>query len=173
MKNHTYRTWAEVDLAALKNNIRNIKSHVGKNTKVMAIVKADAYGHGAIPASKALISGGADCLGVAFIDEAEQIRSAGITCPILLLGYTAEEDIKRAVELDITPTVFGVSAAEKISKEAKIAGKTVKIHIKIDSGMNRIGFVCNERSVDEIALISRLDNIEIEGIFIPQFNLAL
>ena len=165
MKNHTYRTWAEIDLNALKNNIRNIKSHVGENTKVMAIVKADAYGHGAIPTSKALISGGADCLGVAFIDEAEQIRNAGITCPILLLGYTAEEDIKRAVELDITPTVFGISAAEKISQEAKKAGKTVKIHIKIDSGMNRIGFVCNEKSVNEIARISRLENIEIEGIF--------
>lgn len=165
MKNHTYRTWAEINLDALKNNIRNIKSHVGPNTKVMAVVKADAYGHGAIPVSKVLAHNGADALAVAFIDEAEQIRNEGISCPILLLGYTAEEDIKRAIELDITPTVFHTQSAKRISGEAKKLGKTVKIHVKVDTGMNRIGFACDETSVCEIEKINKLDNIEIEGIF--------
>ena len=165
MKNHTYRTWAEIDLDALKNNIRNIKSHVGENVKVMAVVKADAYGHGAVPVSKVLADNGADALAVAFIDEAEQIRNAGLSCPILLLGYTAEEDIKRAIELDITPTIFHMQSAERISEEAKKLGKTVKIHIKVDTGMNRIGFACDEISVCEIEKISKLDNIVVEGIF--------
>ena len=165
MKNHTYRTWAEIDLDALKNNIRNIKKHVGEKTKVTAVVKADAYGHGAVVVAKTLLENGADCLGVAFIDEAEQIRNAGINCPVLLLGYTAEADIKRVIDMDITPTVFQLQSAKKISEQAKKAGKIIKVHIKIDSGMNRIGFLCNQQSAEEIMEISSLENLEIEGIF--------
>lgn len=165
MKNHTYRTWAEIDLDALRDNIKNIKAYVKKGTKVMAVVKADAYGHGCPAASKVLIENGADCLGVAFIDEAKQIRDAGIDCPILVLGYTAAEDVEKMVELDVTPTVYQLESAERFSKAGEKFGKIVKIHIKIDTGMNRIGFPCDEKSIDEVEKISKLKNIEIEGIF--------
>lgn len=165
MNNYTRRSWAEVDLDALKNNIINIKDYVGKKTKVLVIVKADAYGHGAVWSAKTLISNGADCLGVAFIDEAEELRNAGINSPILLLGYTSRQDVARVVDRDITPTVFSYDLAKDFSDVAVKNGKTVKIHIKIDSGMNRVGFDCNEKSVEEIVKISKLPGIEIEGIF--------
>lgn len=165
MKNHTYRTWAEIDLDALKNNIKNIKSYVKSGTKVMAVVKADAYGHGCPAAAKTLTENGADCLGVAFIDEAKQIRDAGINCPILVLGYTVAEDVEKMVELDVTPTVYQLESAENFSKAGEKYGKTVKIHIKIDTGMNRIGFPCDEKSLETVEKISKLNNIEIEGIF--------
>ena len=165
MNNYTKRSWAEVDLDALKNNIRNIKNYVGEKTKVLVIVKADAYGHGSVECAKALISNGADYLGVAFIDEAEELRNAGIDSPILILGYTSKQDVKRVVEGDITPTIFSHDLAKEFSDAAVKTGKTVKIHIKIDSGMNRVGFSCDEKSVEEIAKISNLPGIEIEGIF--------
>lgn len=165
MKNHTYRTWAEIDLDAMANNIKNIKSHVKSGTKVMAVVKADAYGHGCPMAAKTLTQNGADYLGVAFIDEAKQIRDAGIDCPILVLGYTATEDIEKMVELNVTPTVYRMESAEKFSEAAVKYGKTVKIHIKLDTGMNRIGLPCNEESLETIKQISKLKNLEIEGIF--------
>ncbi len=165
MKSHTCRTWAEVDLGAIKNNIKNIKACVGDKTKVLAVVKADAYGHGAIAVAETLLKNGADCLGVAFIDEAEQIRNAGIICAILLLSYTAGADVDRVVEMNITPTVFHFKSAKMFSEAAKKAGKTLKIHIKTDTGMNRVGFAANDESVNEIVEISRLENIEIEGIF--------
>ena len=165
MKTHTCRTWAEVDLGAIENNIKNIKGRVGEKTRVLAIVKADAYGHGAIAVAETLLKNGADCLGVAFIDEAEQIRNAGIDCPILLLSYTAGADADRVVDMNITPTVFHFSSAKKFSEAAKKAGKTIKIHIKADTGMNRVGFSADEKSLNEIIQISKLENIEIEGIF--------
>ena len=165
MKNHTYRTWAEINLDALKNNIKNIKSYVKSGTKVMAVVKADAYGHGSPMAAKTLIQNGADYLGVAFIDEAKQLRDEGIDCPILVLGYTAAEDVEKMVELDIIPTIYQFDSAEKFSDAAVKLGKKVKIHIKLDTGMNRIGFPCSEESLETIRKISKLKNIEIEGIF--------
>ncbi len=165
MKNYTRRTWAEVNLAVLKNNIENIKDFVGEKTKVLAVVKADAYGHGGTECAKTLVANGADMLGVAFVDEAEKLRSDGIDFPILLLGYTAREDVKRVVDAKITPAVFSYESAKDFSDEAARSGETVKIHIKIDSGMNRIGFACKEESVAEIEKISKLPGIEIEGIF--------
>ena len=165
MKNHTYRTWAEIDLDALENNIKNIKSYVKSGTKVMAVVKADAYGHGCPAAAKTLTQNGADYLGVAFIDEAKQIRDAGINCPILVLGYTAADDVEKMVELEVTPTVYHIDSAEKFSRAGEKYGKTVKIHIKIDTGMNRIGLPCDEKSLLTVEKISKLKNIEIEGIF--------
>lgn len=165
MKNYTRRTWAEVNLAALANNISNIKAYVGEKVSVMAVVKADAYGHGAVETAKVMLQNGADRLGVAFVDEAEQLREAGITAPILLLGYTAKADAERIVKANVTPAVFSIESAENFSGCAKAAGKTIKIHIKLDTGMNRIGYPCTDESIDEIVKISKLENVEIEGIF--------
>ena len=165
MERHTQRTWAEIDLAAIAGNISNIKKYVGEKSKVMAVVKADAYGHGAVQTAKAMLENGADCLGVAFIDEAEQLRAAGITAPVLILGYTADYDAARVVEAEVTPTLFSLGSAKAFSECAVGANKKVKIHIKLDTGMNRIGFSCTKESVEEIVKISKLENIEIEGIF--------
>lgn len=165
MNNYTRRTWAEVDLDALKNNMRNIRNYVGNKTKVLVVVKADAYGHGAVQTAKTLISNGADCLAVAFIDEAEELRNAGISAPVLLLGYTSQQDVKRVVDAGVTPTVFSYVLAKDFSDAAMKTGKSVKIHIKTDTGMNRVGFECNEESIKEIVKISKLPGIEIEGIF--------
>lgn len=165
MNSYTRRAWAEVDLGAIANNIKNIKEYVGEKTRVLAVVKADAYGHGVVPVAQTLVKNGADCLAVAFIDEAEQLRNAGINCPVLLLGYTIAEDAERVIDANVIPTVFHYDSAKTFSEVAKKAGKRLKIHIKIDSGMNRVGYACTEESVKEIVKISRLDNIEIEGIF--------
>ncbi|MFA7636938.1 MAG: alanine racemase [Monoglobales bacterium] len=165
MNINSRRTWAEVDLGAIENNIKNIKEYVGDNIKVLAVVKADAYGHGSVPVAKRLTENGADYLGVAFVGEAEELRSAGIDCPILLLGYTNAADVEKAVELGVTPTIFHFETAKRFSDAAIKAGKVVKIHVKIDTGMNRVGFECNDKSVEEIVKISKLENLEIEGIF--------
>lgn len=165
MKNHSYRCWAEVDLDAISNNIRNIKAFVGEKTKVMAVVKADAYGHGSVEVSKSLIENGADYLGVAFVDEAIELREAGIDTPILVLGYTLKEDVEKMVAYNVTPAIFHKESAKEFSRAAKKQGKTVKLHIKLDTGMNRVGFLCNGESLKEIEEINSFENIEIEGVF--------
>lgn len=166
MKKPTYRTWAEIDLDKIAANMRTIKNFVGEKTKVMAVVKADAYGHGYLNVSKVMLENGADYLGVAFIDEAEQLRGHGITAPILILGYTSRHDMQRLVEHNVMPTIYQTEDAEYLSILAMEAKKSVKVHIKLDTGMNRLGFVGTDpQAVAEILKISRLPGIEIEGIF--------
>ena len=162
------RTWAEIDFDALKFNIKQIRRITDKKAMVMAVVKADAYGHGAAECSKILLENGADRLGVACYDEAIQLRRAGIEAPILILGASFEEEIEELVKNDITITVFSYEFAAKISNVAKNLSKTAKIHIKLDTGMTRIGYLADiddNKITDEIIDISKLDNIEIEGIF--------
>ena len=162
------RTWAEINLDALKNNIEEIRRITAKNSKVMAVVKADAYGHGAVECSKILLENGADFLGVACRDEAMQLRNAGIKAPILILGASFDEDVEDYIINDITCSVFSYAFALKLSNKAIELKKKAKIHIKIDTGMTRIGFVAgvnDDEVIDEILNISKLPNIEIEGIF--------
>ena len=162
------RTWAEIDLDALKYNIEEIRKITNPDAMIMAIVKSDAYGHGVTECAKTLLQHGADRLGVACCDEALQIRRAGITAPILIIGASFEEEICDIVKNDITCAVFSYDFALKISQCAKQIGKTAKIHIKLDTGMTRIGFntgICDDDITDEIIKISQLDNIETEGIF--------
>lgn len=161
----TFRTKAEVNLDALANNIREIKSHVGTGVKVMASVKADAYGHGVYQTSKTLIENGADYLAVAFADEAVQLRNYGILAPVLILGYTNPCDMETVVKYNAMPSIYDINSAKLVSETAKKFNKTVKIHIKLDTGMHRIGFECTDEALNEIYFISKFDNIEIEGIF--------
>ena len=158
------RTWAEIDVDALKFNIGNIKKLVG-DKKVMAVVKADAYGHGYKECSRILLENGADSLGVATVSEAKQLRHEGFTVPILILGATFPEEAQDIINFDIIPTVFDYEYAKHLSDVAKSIGKNVKIHIKIDTGMSRIGLSAETEAVAEIIKISKLPCVEIDGIF--------
>lgn len=161
-----YRVQAKVDLNAIYHNLLEVRRKLPKDTKLMVIIKADAYGHGAVPIAKTFVNSGIiDAYGVAIIEEAIELREAGITTPILILGYTPKEQYDLVVSHDVTQTVFQYEMAEALSKEALRQGKTAKIHIKIDTGMNRIGFKDTLESLEEIKRISKLPNLEIEGVF--------
>lgn len=160
-----YRVQANVDLNAIHHNIQVMRSQIKKDTKLMAIIKADAYGHGATVIAKALNDKGIDAYGVAIIEEAIELRNAGIDKPILILGYTPKEQYGLVVSYDVTQTVFQYDMAEALSLEAMRQGKNVKVHIKLDTGMSRIGFSDTLESIDEIKRISLLKGIEIEGLF--------
>ncbi len=162
------RTWAEINMNALEENVSNIRKITDKNAMIMAVVKADAYGHGAINVAKCLLAHGADRLAVSELDEAIELRRAGIDAEILILGASFDEECDQLVKYDITPAVFTKSFAEKLSEAAKKQGKTAKLHIKLDTGMSRIGFLAgvdDEKTTDEIIEISKLPNIFVEGIF--------
>jgi alanine racemase len=156
--------WEEVNLDNLAYNMKNIRARV-KSKEIFAVVKADAYGHGAVEVAPVLLENGATRLAVAILTEGVELRKAGIACPIMILGYTPETLFGDILEYDLEPTLFSYEYAEKLSKAAAAAGKTVKIHIKVDTGMGRIGFLPNEKSVDEAVKLSKLPNLEVEGLF--------
>ncbi len=164
------RTYAVVDLDAAAFNMREIKNYLTGNTQIMAVVKADAYGHGVIPMSQVFLENGAERLAVAFIEEAIQIRNAGITAPVVLLGYTDGRQAEMLLNYDVIPTVFDYETAKAFSDCAVLNRKKMKIHLKLDTGMTRIGFFCNTnediREVKrQILKIASLPMLEIEGIF--------
>jgi alanine racemase len=157
-------TWAEINLDNLEYNFLNIKKCLAPGVKTLACVKADAYGHGAVKAAKRLVKSKVDYLGVASIDEGIELREAGIRKPILILGLTLEENIKPLFEYDIMPTVSGIEFARALNTLAKRKGRMAKVHIKVDTGMGRIG-VLSDLAVDFIKKISRLESIKVEGLF--------
>ena len=158
------RTYAEVNLDALRHNILEARKNIKDNTKIMAIVKANAYGHGAVSVAKALEEL-VDAYGVAMIEEAIELRVNGLDKMILILGYTGEDWFPEVVKLDISQTVYTYEMAVKLNDVAKELNKKAKIHIKIDTGMGRIGFLPKEETVEIIKNISKLSNLTIEGIF--------
>ncbi|MBR1442843.1 MAG: alanine racemase [Firmicutes bacterium] len=158
------RIMAEIDLDNIGHNMREIKKRVG-DTKVLAVVKADAYGHGAVETAKVCLYNGADWLGVAMCDEGAKIRENNIHVPILILGYTPEAQIEEVIRYGLTQAVFSYETAVKISEAAKKINMTALVHIKIDTGMGRIGFFANDESIEEIMKISCLPNIKITGMF--------
>ncbi len=162
MDNNTL-TWAEINLAAIRNNLTLIKEKT--HTNIMAVVKANAYGHGVEEICKVCIEEGVTYLGVATLEEALNIRNLGITAPILVLGYVPKEDAESAVKYDITVTVYNMDLPQALSKAAVNLGKKAAIHIKIDTGMGRIGFISSPDTVEEIIRIAKLPGIECEGIF--------
>lgn len=132
-----YSNWAVIDTDAIRNNVRFIRGHTG--TEVMAIVKANAYGHGAVPVALAALEGGASWCGVARSSEALELRQAGIGCPILLLGYTPQERLEEMIRQGVSLTVWNPDQLSMISEAARRAGSDAKIHLKVDTGMSRIG----------------------------------
>ncbi|RKO67313.1 alanine racemase [Desulfofundulus salinus] len=156
--------WVEVNLGTVARNVREIRKLLQPDTKLMAVVKADAYGHGALPVARVALANGAECLAVAILDEALALRRGGITAPILILGYTPPEQAYLLVEHDLTQTVFSLEVVQAISAAAAAAGKTARVHLKIDTGMGRIG-VTPAEAPDFAVAVSRLPSIFIEGVF--------
>ncbi len=158
--------FAEVNLKAIANNVAQIKKVLAPQTQLMAVVKANAYGHGAEKISHTVLKNGADRLGVATLGEGVCLRMAGIMAPILVLGYVAADQTDVAIKYNIIQTVYTLEAAEAISQKAKERNKTATIHLKIDTGMGRIGFLPgNEESLQQIERIFQLPNLYVEGIY--------
>ncbi len=164
MHNNTRPTWVEVNLDNIEYNLRNIQRIV-KDKEIIAVVKADAYGHGAVDVAHLLSENGITRFAVAVIAEAVELRRSGINDSILVLGYTPPSLHHMILNYDIEQTVFDYKTALEISKLAQSQFKNVKIHIALDTGMGRIGFLYSKESLDEIYKISKLENLEIEGIF--------
>ena len=159
------RVYLKIDLDAICDNTNEIIKRVGPDTKVMAVVKADAYGHGAIEVSKALSEIGTYGFAVATVGEALALRRAGITKPVLILDFVFPNQFETIIRNDIMLTVFQYNIANQLNEAAERMGTTAHIHIKIDTGMGRIGYIPDDESLDEICRISQLPNIEIDGIF--------
>jgi len=157
--------WVEIDLDALDNNMKEIRRIVSPNTLITAVVKADAYGAGAVVASKELLSNGADRLAVSVLDEAVELRQAGITAKILILGSTTGKRAEELINFGVDAAVFHYEDALAFSKEAVRQNRPVSLHIAVDSGMGRIGYRPTEESIKEIKKISKLPNVILEGIF--------
>ncbi len=160
------RICANINLKALEHNLDAIHGCIARDTKIIAVVKADGYGHGALPLAE-VMEGREDVWGyaVATPEEAEELYSNGIKKPILILGYTFPEYDEQIVKEGLRPAVFSLDRAKQLSEEALRQNKECKIHIKLDTGMSRIGFQVTEQSADEIAQIAALPNIIVEGIF--------
>lgn len=170
MKEFLRRTWAQINLDAIENNIFQIKSILKPGTLLCATVKADCYGHGYAFTAAAMSDAGADWFSVSNLSEALQLRRAGIKKPVLILGYTPPEHVKELVYNDISQAVYSYDYAKALSVQAKLAGVCVNAHIKIDTGMSRIGFVYHDnvedsRVIDEIAEIASFEGLKTEGIF--------
>lgn len=159
------RVYLRVDLDRICANVQEVIKKVGAGTRVMTVVKADAYGHGAIEVTKALSEIGTYGFAVATVGEALALRRAGITKPILILDFVFPNQFETIIRNDIMLTVFQYGIAKSLNEAAIQMGTTAHIHLKVDTGMGRIGYIPNDESVEEIRKISELSNIEIDGIF--------
>lgn len=159
-----HRSFARIDLTAIRNNFESLKALLKPGVKTMAIVKANAYGHGAVRVAKTL-ENLADYFAVADIQEALELRDNGIKNPILILSYTSTYHYEELIGNEIIPTVYSLEDAIKLSQTAVEMSRKAVIHIAVDTGMNRIGFKDCDDSADTVKKISTLPNIEIEGVF--------
>ena len=158
------RAYAEVDLKAIGHNIAEVRKNVGSGVKICAVIKADAYGHGAVAVGRYLESA-VDYFAVATVDEAIELREAGIRLPVIILSYVSPSRYDEVVQYDVTQTVYTLETAVLLARAAEAQGRTAKVHVALDTGMSRIGFAVNERSADEIQQISELAHLELEGMF--------
>lgn len=162
----TRPVWAEINLDNLSNNIREVRRVTRKEAKVTAVVKANGYGHDAIEASKVFLENGADRLAVATLSEAIELREGGIVdVPILILGYTPNSQVEELIKYNIISTIYALNQGKVISEAASKKNHIAKVHIKIDTGMGRLGLRSDEESIKTILKIANLPNLEIEGIF--------
>ena len=159
------RTWAEIKLSSIEYNYYSMREKLPESCKFMGVVKADAYGHGAVPIAKHLERLKCDYLAVACVDEAEELRKAGIQLPILVLGVTPVEFIDKLIDLNLTQTITNLDTAKKYSDVLINLKKSLKIHIKLETGMGRLGFEVKQGEVVEVLSTLALPNLEAEGIF--------
>ncbi len=157
-------TVAEVDLDAIRHNVRQFRRHLPESVRLMAVVKADAYGHGAVPAARAALSAGADSLAVAFLDEALELRAAGVSAPILVMGYTPPRAVGEAVRNDVTLTVYSEEVVEALSCQVAREGRSVDVHVKVDTGMGRIGLL-EEDFPAFLRHFARFPRLRIGGVY--------
>ena len=169
---HSHLVWEEIDLSHIADNVKELKKIVRNGIKFMAVVKADGYGHGAVESAKAALKSGADMLGVARVGEAVALRYAHIKSPILIFGRVPYQMVPGLLEYDLMATVFDYGMARALSEFAQGEGQKIKIHIKIDTGMGRVGIIANkelgfplERVVDEVKEIKKLEGIDLKGIY--------
>lgn len=169
LEEYRKRTWAEVSLENLRQNYRALRELLPSTCRFMGMVKSNAYGHGAVRVAQELQHMGADYLGVACLDEAMELREGGITMPILILGGTAPEDVEKLLKYKLAQTVYDSQEAKALSEGALAAGGVLTVHIKIDTGMSRLGFYCDENTVEpltkEILEVCGLEGLQPEGIF--------
>lgn len=169
MESTLRRTWAVIDLDALRSNYQILRRHIGTDVRFLGVVKADAYGHGAVQVARVLQTAGADYLAVSSADEAEELRVGGITMPILILGHTPKEQVERLIRYGITQAVTCKAKALEYSEEAVRCGGTLKVHIKVDTGMSRLGYLVSGEhfasGVEGICEACCLPGLEAEGIF--------
>jgi len=170
MQEFLRRTWAQINLDAIDNNIIQIKSLLPQGTKLCATVKADCYGHGYAYTAQEMSEAGADWFSVSNLAEALQLRRAGITKPVLILGYTPPDKARELVYNDISQSVYSLEYAKALSSYAELCGVTINAHIKVDTGVSRIGFVYHDSETDggvieEITEVCNLPGIHPEGIF--------
>ncbi|GHQ41263.1 alanine racemase [Helicobacter pylori] len=158
-------SFVEVDTASLRHNFGAVKSIVPKDAHIMAVVKANAYGAGAIKASEIFLQEGANYLGVATLDEALELRSHFSKTPILILGYSPNSNASMLIDNDLSAMIFSLEQAEVFSQMALKSQKRLKIHLKIDTGMHRLGLEPNFKSIEIIKKICALKGLEVEGIF--------
>lgn len=161
------RAWVEIDLSLIKHNIDEIQKLIPNKTKIMAIVKANAYGHGDVVVSKELEACGIDFFGVSSIDEAINLREGGITSPILILGYTPEEHFSQIIKYDVIQTIVSLDYAKKLDAFANTQQQTMQVHIKVDTGMSRIGIRCTdtEYHIDDVKAVFACKHLHVTGIF--------
>ena len=169
MDDYMKRTWAEIDLDAIRHNYHAIRSVLPGGCRFLGVVKADAYGHGALRVSRLLQDEGAEYLAVSCLDEAMELRRGGITMPVLILGHTPREYTEMLIENDLTQTATCLAKAVEYSEEAARLGKTLRVHIKLDTGMSRLGYLCEgalfEEGVQNIIASCRLPNLDFEGFY--------
>ena len=169
MNVHQKRTWAEISTENIKHNYELIRSRIPEDCRFLGVVKADAYGHGALEISRILQGCGADYLAVSCLDEAMELRDGGISMPILILGHTPPEYTAQLIDNGITQTVTNYSKAKEYSQKALECGKNLKIHIKLDTGMSRLGYLCSgdyfDEGLENIARSCSLPGLVSEGIY--------
>ena len=157
-------TWAEIDLSAVRHNFFKIKKTIGKNVKTLVVLKADAYGHGAVSLAKRLVKYGADFFGLASIQEAKLLRESKINTPILLLGVLEKKSFPALLKYRITPTITDVDVAYQLNKYLMRAKRKIAVHLKVDTGMGRLG-IRHKDFLEFAGTVAKLDNLLVEGIY--------
>jgi len=175
---NSHSSWAEIDLDAIAHNLREVRRVCRPQARIMAVVKADAYGHGASAVARTVLENGADTLGVARAEEGLALRRAGIRARILVFGYSSPELAGKLLEHDLTQTIFSLEQARHFSAAAGSRRQRLKAHLKIDTGMGRLGFVADpavrggveeagqlQRAIEQVSAVARLPFLDIEGIY--------
>lgn len=166
MENLKKRTWAEISLENIKHNFLEMRSKLPEGCRFLGVVKANSYGHGAVKVAKMLEAEGCDYLAVACLDEARQLRDAGVTLPILILGPSPADCAAELAELNITQAVGDFETAAEMSRLLENSGKSLKIHIKLETGMGRTGFdVQSEAEMEKLCKVLKLPGLDAEGVF--------